>query len=48
MYPYNYVQTHWLKYRGVTNQWTTNHWTGILKFVFTLRDMQLKVNHIRV
>jgi len=38
---------------GVTNHWTTNHWTGldwtgILKFVFTLRGMQLKGNHIRV
>jgi len=41
---------------GVTNYWATNHWTGqdglvwtgILKFVFTLRGMQLKGNHIRV
>jgi len=38
---------------GVTNHWTTNHWTGldwtgILKFVFMLRGMQLKSNHIRV
>jgi len=38
---------------GVTNHWTTNHWTGldwtgILKFVFTLRGMQLKGNYIRV
>ena len=28
--------------------WTGLDWTGILKFVFTLRGMQLKSNHIRV
>jgi len=37
---------------GVTNHWTTNHstgldWTGILKFVFMLRGVQLEGNHIR-
>ena len=38
---------------GVTNRWATNPWTGldwngILKFVFTLRGMQLEGNHFRV
>jgi len=28
--------------------WTGLDWTGIPKFVFALRDMQLKGNHIRV
>ena len=46
--PGNVTSPKRLKCWGVTNHWTTNHWTGILKFVFMLRGMQLKGNHIRV
>jgi len=42
------VTNHWTTNHWTTNHWTGPDWTGILKFVFTLRGMQLKGNHIRV